>query len=365
MSALPNATDNEKARSNQLELAIETVEHVQRTSPESTAEEPEPHIHAKTWILLIVIVAVYFVQVLHVAGNALLSTSITAVTGGADQKIWLISTLAISAAALGAPVSQAADFWGRKWFVVGFTGAGCVGCLIALRAHSFGVVIGGQSIACLALGAQPLVHAIASEIIPRKYRSFAQASVNLASSTGGIIGILMGGALVRHSPQGFRVYFYITAGLYGTIGLVVAWLYRPPPRRLQVEMSQRQRLAELDWYGYALFVPGLILFSYALTSSTGVYRWSSPNIIGPLVVGVILLIVFVLYEWKVTTTGILHHGLFSRGRNFAICLALIFTEGLATDPYIPGRYSPAKDLSPMKGAARSYDILVPAILSFG
>ncbi len=276
-----------------------------------------------------VIVAVYFVQVLHVAGNALLSTSITAVTGGADQEIWLVSTLAISAAALGAPVSQAADFWGRKWFVVGFTGAGCVGCLIASRAHSFGVVVGGQSIACLALGAQPLVHAIASEIIPRKYRSFAQAAVNLASSTGGIVGILMGGALVRQSPEGFRVYFYITSGLYGAIGLVVVWLYQPPPRRPQVEMSHRQRLAKLDWYGYALFVPGLILFSYALTSSSGVYHWSSPNIVGPLVVGVILLIVFVLYEWKVTTTGILHHGLFSRGRNFAICLALIFTEGLA------------------------------------
>ncbi|KAK4891827.1 hypothetical protein LTR27_009679 [Elasticomyces elasticus] len=329
MSAPPNITDNEKSGSQKRELAVDTWEHVRRSSPESTAEEPEQQVHAKTWLLLVVIVAVYFVQVLHVAGNGLLSASITAVTGGAEQSIWLISTLAISAAALGAPVSQAADFWGRKWFVVGFTGAGCVGCLIASRAQSFGVVIGGQSIGCLALGAQPLVHAIASEIIPRKYRSFAQGAVNLASSTGGIVGVLIGGALVRHSPQGFRVYFYITAGLYGTIGVVVAWLYQPPPRVAQVELSHRQRLAALDWYGYALFVPGLILFSYALTSSSGVYRWSSPNIIGPLVVGVILLIVFILYEWKINATGILHHGLFSRGRNFGICLALIFAEGLA------------------------------------
>ncbi|KAK3615604.1 hypothetical protein LTR56_026492 [Elasticomyces elasticus] len=349
MSAPPNITDNEKTQSQQQELAVDTFEHVLRSSPESTAEEPEQQIHAKTWLLLVVridsrqlargdpdradvaqvIVAVYFVQVLHVAGNGLLSASITAVTGGADQSIWLVSTLAISAAALGAPVSQAADFWGRKWFVVGFTGAGCVGCLIASRTQTFGVVIGGQSIGCLALGGQPLVHAIASEIIPRKYRSIAQGAVNLASSMGGIVGVLMGGALVRHSPQGFRVYFYITAGLYGTIGLVVAWLYQPPPRPAQVELSHRQKLTALDWYGYALFVPGLILFSYALTSSSGVYRWSSPNIIGPLVVGVVLLLAFILYEWKVTAKGILHHGLFSRGRNFAICLALIFVEGLA------------------------------------
>ncbi|KAK4900712.1 hypothetical protein LTR49_027422 [Elasticomyces elasticus] len=347
MSAPPNITNNEKTRIQQQELAADTFEHVRRSSPESTAGEPEQQVHAKTWLLLVVrtnsllektanlvivaqvIVAVYFVQVLHVAGNGLLSASITAVTGEADQSIWLVLALAISAAALGAPVSQAADFWGRKWFVVGFTGASCVGCLIASRAQTFGVVIGGQSIGCLALGAQPLVHAIASEIIPRKYRPFAQGAVNLASSTGGIVGVLMGGALVRHSPQGFRVYFYITTGLYGTIGLVVAWLYQHPPRIAQVELSHRQRLAALDWYGYALFVPGLILFSYALTSSSGVYRSSSPNIIGPLVVGVILLMVFILYEWKVNATGILHHGLFLRGRNFAICLALIFVEGLA------------------------------------
>jgi MFS family permease len=269
------------------------------------------------------------VQVLHVAGNGLLSSAITSVTGGADQAIWLVSTLAISAAALGVPVSQAADYWGRKWFVVGFTACGAVGCLIASRAQSFAVVLAGQSIACLSLGAQPLVHAIASEIIPRKYRPFAQTAVNLASGTGGAVGVTMGGALVRSSPQGFRVYFYITAGLYAIMGLIVAWIYRPPPRALQLELSTREKLGRLDWIGCALSVPGLILFSYALTSSTGVYPWSSPIIISTLVVGSVMLIMFGLHEWRFTRTGMLHHGLFSRGRNFAICLVLIFTEGLA------------------------------------
>lgn len=259
----------------------------------------------------------------------MLATSITTVTGGADKSIWLVSTFAISAAALGAPVSQAADYWGRKWFVVIFSFTGFIGCTISSRAHTFNVVIAGQSIACLALGAQPLVHAIASEIVPRKFRSFAQTAVNLASATGGIVGIMMGGALTRYDPEGFRIYFYITAGLYGAIGLVVTWLYRPPLRALQVELSLQQKLSRLDWFGYSMFVPGLILFSYALTSSSGVYPWQDSRVIGPLTVGAALLITFVLYECKLNPTGMLHHGLFSRGRNFGICLALIFTEGLA------------------------------------
>lgn len=78
-----------------------------------------------------------------------------------------------------------------------------------------------------------------------------------------------------------------------------------------------------------MFVPGLILFSYALTSSSGVYAWSSSKIIGTLVIGALMLLMFIIYEWKFKKVGMLHHGLFSRGRNFAICLALIFTEGLA------------------------------------
>jgi hypothetical protein len=226
-------------------------------------------------------------------------------------------------------VSQAADYWGRKWFVVGFTASGCIGCVVASRAQSFSMVIGGQSIACLALGAQPLVHAIASEIVPRKHRSLAQSAVNVASSTGGIVGIMMGGALVRHSPEGFRIYFYISAGLYGTVALLTVWLYNPPPRILQTELSQRQKLGRLDWYGYLMFIPGLVLFSYALTSSSGVYPWNDSRIMGPLVVGVVMLIMFIIYEWRCTSVGMLHHGLFSRGRNFSICLVLIFTEGLA------------------------------------
>lgn len=265
---------------------------------------------------------------MNLAGNGLLANTITSVTGGGSQATWLVSCFGISAAALSPPVSQAADYWGRKWFVVGFTAAGFVGCLISSRASTFGTLIGGQSVACLCMGAQPLVHAVASEIIPRKYRSHAQAAVNTAACLGGIVGILTGGALVRTTPQGFRVFYYITAGIYAILAAIVAWLYNPPLRPLQLELSQRQKLGQLDWWGYLLFLPGLVLFSYALTSSSGVFPWSSPNIIGPLVVGVVLLITLALYEWKGTRVGMLHHDLFSRGRNFAICLVLIFAEGI-------------------------------------
>lgn len=89
-------------------------------------------------------VGVYFVQVIHLTGIGVLAQTITSQIGGEQSETWLAETVAITAGTLSPPVSQAADLWGRKWFVVGFTVCGAVGCLIVSRAESFGTLIGGQ-----------------------------------------------------------------------------------------------------------------------------------------------------------------------------------------------------------------------------
>jgi MFS family permease len=271
---------------------------------------------------------VYAVQVLHLAGSGLLSNVITSVVGGSNKVTWIVNPIPIAAGVLGPPFSQAADYWGRKWIVVIPTVCGFVGCLIASRADTFGQLIAGQSIAAITAGAQPLLHAIASEITPRKYRSLAQSAVNVAAALGAIIGLLAGGALTRTHASGFRTFFYITAGLYAVCSVIIMFLYNPPLRDLQTKLTQREKLSRLDWIGYALFFPGLVLFSFALTSSTNVYPWKSAKIIGPLIVGAVLLIAFFLYEWKGTRTGMLHHDLFSWGRNFALAELIMLTEGI-------------------------------------
>jgi MFS family permease len=241
---------------------------------------------------------------------------------------WLTKTIAIVAGSLSAPVAQAADLWGRKWFVVGFTYCGAVGSLIASRANGFPQLIAGQTIGSFHAGAQTLVHAIASEILPRKYRPFAQAATAAAGGLGGITGSLLAGGLTKDDPNNWRIYFYILAALYITMATVVMFLYNPPPRELQLQLTQRQKLARLDWIGYALLIPGIVLFGYALTSSAAVYAWSDRRVIATLVIGAVMIIGFVLYEWLVITTGTLHHSLF-QSRNFPIAFGAFFVEGVS------------------------------------
>lgn len=124
--------------------------------------------------------------------------------------------------------------------------------------------------------------------------------------------------------------------MYTAVIAIIIWLYNPPPRELQRALTQREKLARLDWIGYALFVPGLVLFSFALTSSTGIYPWKSATIIAPITIGAIMLVAFVIYEWQFTNEGMLHHAVFGYGRNFPIIFGLFFVEGLlfyATNSY--------------------------------
>jgi hypothetical protein len=58
---------------------------------------------------------------------------------------------------------------------------GAVGSLIVSRATSMTMVIAGTGVIGIAFGAQPLLHTVASEVLPRRWRSWAQALVSLRS----------------------------------------------------------------------------------------------------------------------------------------------------------------------------------------
>lgn len=56
------------------------------------------------------------------------------------------------------------------------------------------------------------------------------------------------------------------------------------------------------------------------------FGWQVPRTLGPLVVGCAFLVLFILYEWKGTSTGLCHHALFDE-RNYALALGAIIVEG--------------------------------------
>lgn len=235
---------------------------------------------------------------------------------------------------LGPIVSQAADYWGRKWFLVVLTAFGAVGSLIVARADSMNMAIGGFSVIGVSFGAQPLLHTVTSEVLPRKWRAHGQAANMISNGLGSITGLIIGGALNRTNDpaaDGFRNYFYMATGwfLLATILCVVA--YNPPRTEKQHELRGRnlEKLQKLDWVAYFLLAAGLVLFCVGLSWSQAPYPWSDPHVSATFAVGLAFALALVVYATWFKKDGMFHHGLFTGNRNFSVALFCVFAEGVA------------------------------------
>ncbi|EED15310.1 siderophore iron transporter, putative [Talaromyces stipitatus ATCC 10500] len=295
----------------------------------SSPEEPMSRINSKTFICLVAVNLIYLAQLTSVIGTGFLAQSMAQAVGGTDKTVWYSSCITIMTVALNPPISQAADYWGRKPILIASSLIGVAGSIIVSRAQNSGTIIAGFAVLGLNFGCQSVILAVLSEVLPRHWRPIGQASSSIASSVGASIGLLIGGGLLQHGNlTNYRIYWYILAGFYvvATLGCFIG--YNPPPRAVQASLSTSEKLYRLDWVGYLLFAPGLALFSMALAWSKNPYSWNSANILAPFIIGIVAMILFVVYEWRFKKDGILHHDLWTN-RNLAISLLIMFVEGLA------------------------------------
>ena len=249
--------------------------------------------------------------------------------GSSNETVWLSQALAICTVAMSPPISQIADLWGRKWPVVLSMLCAFTGSIVSSRANSMGTVTAGFVLIGVSFGSQALLHAVVSEVLPRRQRPIAQGILNIIGGLGGFLGICIGAGLIRGGAlENFRIYLYVTAASFFVGAMGIVFCYNPPPRELQQTLSTRKKIQSLDWAGYLLFGAGLTLFSIALSWSQNPYPWSNSRIIAPFVIGVVLVIAFVIYEWRFKKDGFMNHALFKE-RNFTLALLLVFTEGLA------------------------------------
>lgn len=214
------------------------------------------------------------------------------------------------------------------------TFTGVIGSIVVSRANSFNVVIIGFTITGIANGAQALVHVVTSEVLPRRWRGYAQASDMIATALGAITGLLAAGGLNRRSSpvsEGFRTFYYIAAGIFFVSCVLCVFAYNPPMTEKQLEYEGKfwAKMAKLDWVGYMLLAISLVLFSVGLSYSKNPYPWSDPHVSATFAVGIFFGILLVAYETWVKKDGMIHHELFSHNRNFSIATVCSFGDGIA------------------------------------
>ncbi|KAF6824041.1 siderophore iron transporter [Colletotrichum musicola] len=325
--------NNMEEKPREVALVVDSEKRAPGSSDGSlTSDEPAPHLHAKTFLAVFAVAMIYAAQLFSLIGAGAQGQTIAGHFGASDKTSWLSAVITIMTVVLGPIFSQGADYWGRKWFIVIPTLFGAVGCVVVARATSINMCIAGFCIIGIAFGAQPLLHTVSSEVLPRKWRAYGQASDMVSNGVGSILGLLVGGALNRTNDptsDGFRYYFYIALGLYAVSAIICIVVYNPPPLPLQKQLNITEKLAKLDWIGYILMASGLVLFCLGLSWSKNPYEWSDPHVSATFAVGVALAAALVVYETWFKKDGMFHHGLFTKKRNFSIVIFCVFAEGVA------------------------------------
>ncbi|QDS73349.1 hypothetical protein FKW77_006804 [Venturia effusa] len=135
------------------------------------------------------------------------------------------------------------------------------------------------------------------------------------------------------APTATSMSRWIMMAVWGLTAAGIFFGYRPPRRHTRFDsLSFLQKIRRLDLPGFGLLTAGLTLLLTGINLGGGLYSWNSGPVLSTLIIGIVLLVSFGLYEWRITETGILDHALFRggkhRGRTFAICVALMFLEGI-------------------------------------
>ena len=134
--------------------------------------------------------------------------------------------------------------------------------------------------------------AILTDAFPANQRGTALGLNSIAAIAGSFIGLILGGLL---APVNWHLIFLISApiGLFGTV-----WAY------FMLHDIGIRKHAKMDWWGNLLFAVGLIAILVGITYGlqpygTSAMGWGNPFVLGALIGGAVLLVVFLFVETKV------------------------------------------------------------------
>jgi len=161
--------------------------------------------------------------------------------------------------------------------------------------------------------------AILTDAFPANQRGTALGLNSIAAIAGSFIGLILGGLL---APVEWHLVFLISApiGVFGTF-----WAY------FMLHDIGVRKHAKMDWWGNLLFGVGLIAILVGITYGLQPYGghamgWTNPFVLGTMIGGAALLVVFVFVETKVEDPlfriGLFKIRAFAAGNIASLMLAL-------------------------------------------
>src|SRR5205809_568979 len=255
----------------------------------------------RRWLTLAIVGAAFFMTVLDVA---IVNVAIPSIKGDlhiSEASVqWVITAYAITFGGFLVLGGRMADLLGgRRLFIVGLT-IFTVASLVCGLANVAWVLFAARAVQ--GVGAA-IISPAALSIVTTTFSEGAERNKALGiwgalGGSGAAVGVLLGGILTKY--LGWQWIFFVNV----PVGALVFLLTRPIVPESRADLGHRR----FDATGAVSVTGGLALFVYAISKAPDV-GWGTGRTIGLLILSVIILAGFVIWELR-TTAPLVPFGIF-------------------------------------------------------
>ncbi|KAH7312563.1 major facilitator superfamily domain-containing protein [Stachybotrys elegans] len=288
------------------------------------------------------------------------STATPALAGELDtgtSTSWIGASFLIASTAFQLVNGRLSDIFGRKNLLIICLALMSVGDLACGFAQSPEQLFAFRSIAGVGGGGiNSLVMIIVSDITTLQNRGHYQGMLGAVIALANGIGPFLGGAIVQSAT--WRWVFWMIPMISAPTTAVI-WLYLPLKHRHGDLVG---KVKKIDFGGTALNMASTLLLLIPLSGGGVTYAWTSPFLISTIAVGAVLMLLFVLYEWKLAKLPIMPLRLYRAPHCWALYLQSFLT-GLAYFGnffYLPLYFQSVLGYSALVAGALILAVIIPS-----
>ncbi|KAJ2829774.1 hypothetical protein IWW50_000662, partial [Coemansia erecta] len=292
-----------------------------------------------------VMVALALSMFLAALDNTIVSTMLPKITEkfqALTLMTWIISSYVVASTALQPIYGKLCHIYGHQYVLLVAHAFFLVGSVVCGASKSAHMLIAGRTIAGVGgSGLMSMCFVVVGDFVPTARSPMYLSVFGMMWAIASVVGPLLGGVFA--DKTGFEWGFYINPCIQGVvIVLIVLFMRIPRPHG-----SGISKLKRIDFIGILTVVAGIVLLELALTWGGQDHPWKSAAVIVSLILGIVILVVFVLIEWKVAKEPVMPLRLFKR-RNTSLMFVMQIFFGMSF--FLPIFYFPLY-LSVVKNAS--------------
>lgn len=197
---------------------------------------------------------------------------------------WVVTAVTLVGAVTYALFGKLGDLFGKKKIAVTVTVIFALGAVLSAVAPSMGVMIAGRALQGAGITALALVYGLIRDLFPKRLVPIALGFVGAGFGASPIIGPPIAGFLIDN--YSFRGVFWFLAVYSIAIAVLIA---------TTVPESEVRIRARMDWAGVTLLGIGAVALLVGV-GNAGTSGWLAPATLAPTIGGVLVLVLWIVYE---------------------------------------------------------------------